>query len=322
MPRPSFPRAPGSRSKTLLKFALTILAVAALNACSMARDAFRVDNAFSFEGELEGVKGDDPDNVAIDAERRPINLDTFHFPEVDDTGAMAGETAYKMAIGPGNKAERNRLLNFLLQRSNAVCDEHRGAIISDAALGNTIFSGLTTLLGGTAAIVTGATAARVLGGTAAMSSGMQSNFNLEIYREQFAGLIVRGIEKDRADFKAGSIDKGMSDGVDVYPLDRGITDIAVYHQKCSFYSGLMKLTEAIERPTFTAAKLDTALATLAKLREDLITEIEKLLTRLDGDSPPEAQAVWSAALAQARSRLQVVESDMLAKQSIRASLTQ
>ena len=323
MPRPRFPRALGSRSETLLKFALPILAIAALNACSYVRGAFRVDNAFYFEGELQDVKADDPDNRAVDAERRPINLDTFRFPEVDDAGGTASDTAYKMAVAPGNKAERNRLLNFLIQRSNAVCDEHRGAIMADAALGNTIFSGLTTLLGGTAALVTGATAARVLGGTAAMSSGIQSNFNLEIYREQFAGLIVRGIEKDRADFKAGTIDKGMSDDVDDYPLDRGITDVAVYHQKCSFYSGLMKLTEAIERPTFTPEKLDAALATLTETRKILVGEIDTMLTDPAKDSDiPEVQAAWRTKLVQAQNRLQVIEADMLAKQAIRASLTQ
>ena len=111
MPRPSFPRAPGPRSKTLLKFALPILAVATLTACSLARDAFRVDNAFYFEDELQEPETTDLDYAAEKAERQAINLDEFHFPDLKD-----GETAYVEAIrapGPMKAEMRNRLLAYL-----------------------------------------------------------------------------------------------------------------------------------------------------------------------------------------------------------------
>ncbi len=87
----------GSRSETLLKVALPILAVAALTACSLARDAFRVDNAFYFEDELQEPETTDLDYTAEKAERQAINLDKFHFPESTD-----GKTAYAEVIGSGD----------------------------------------------------------------------------------------------------------------------------------------------------------------------------------------------------------------------------
>lgn len=96
----------------------------------------------------------------------PVDLDKLKLPGQKEP---ASDSAINSA------RNRNRLQDYLFRLSDEVCLQHKADSLAAASTSNWIFSGLTLVLGGAAAIVTGESAARLLGGLAGVSNAMRDN---------------------------------------------------------------------------------------------------------------------------------------------------
>ena len=168
----------------------------------------------------------------------PVNLDKLKFPDAE-------EPAYEMAaIDPD---DRNRLQEYLKRVSGDVCQIHKSDILAVSSTVNASLSGITTILGGVGAIVTGATAARILSGSAGISNALKEDLNQNVYYNNFATAINRQIDAQRAQ-KWQEIQPKQSLGIKQYSVDAAIADIAAYHNLCSFSEAVDALATGDKRP--------------------------------------------------------------------------
>lgn len=139
---------------------------------------------------------------------------------------------------------RNAVVQELRSRSNEICDLHKAAILAHNAVFNISLGGLTTLLAGTASVV-GSFQAPIFAAGAAGTNSLRSLVNDEVYARSVAGLIVRAIEKGRLqswDALSAKLSKPYSE----YDIYAAISDAEEFHQTCSFYVGITRISEALE----------------------------------------------------------------------------
>lgn len=160
---------------------------------------------------------------------------------------------------------RNRLQVLLMERSDRICEAHKGAIVADAAAVNFALGTATTLFSTTAAVVGGELAKSILAGVAAASSAEQNLINQEVFRERFATSIVKSIDENRKAV-ADAIADHRDDTYAAYTIDDAIRDVGIYHFRCSFYQGLKFLEEAVSR---SGLNRDELLSRAARLREEI-----------------------------------------------------
>jgi len=126
----------------------------------------------------------------------PLNLKTFKFAEDDVSKDQKGELAYIRAAA--DTADRNRLQSIILDRSDAICEQHKADAFGLASNVNLVLTAITAAFSGSAAIVTGV-AASALSGGAAFITGGQAAVNENIYHKLFVGTIVAAIDKSRTE---------------------------------------------------------------------------------------------------------------------------
>jgi hypothetical protein len=129
--------------------------------------------------------------------------------------------------------------------SDEICAKHQADILSQSAATNLVLGTLTSALAGAAAIVSGLGASALAGG-AAFSNATRSGINEEVYAKHFAPAIVKDIQLERNRKKAAMENK-RGRTIAEYTLEEALFDVNEYHQSCSFYEALVRVSKATER---------------------------------------------------------------------------
>lgn len=196
------------------------------------------------------------------------------------------ESAYHKVVSepdPQKAMElRNRLLALLLQRSDVRCEQHKGDIIAQASNSNFLLTvvalGLTSA--GTATAVEAAKTA--LSAAAAAVTGTQAAMNEQIYQQLFAGTIVNAITVSRAE-KLKTIEASRLQTTTVYTVDDMIRDVQDYHQRCSFYDGLVRLHETVEHNRALQSELTKAKQQYSEQFRARMEALDAAVTKLEAE---------------------------------------
>lgn len=144
----------------------------------------------------------------------------------------------------GNEGTARNCLNYLISKSNEICELHKSHIYGDRTVANTIL-GTLALGAGIAGTMTGAGAAHFLAGSAGFLTGSQALMDKEIYRNFVFHAILVKIDANRSKFlkspRLAYLDENNSDKSIGYAKVRN--DAAEYHNLCSFYDGLKSLMD-------------------------------------------------------------------------------
>ena len=220
------------------------------------KDKFAVDPGFFFAQEVEKTNhGSGGTKPAYDPKTpTAIDLETYKFPE------NSSKTAYFLAVQDSSGAERNRLQMDLIRISDRFCEDHKSAIMANAAAINVGTNILSSLFSGGAAATTAATASRTMSGIAAFIGATRSHINEEVYYKQFAGTIVTSIEMKRSQFFSTEImgkriKGGKLSKLTEYSINEAIRDVLKYHQYCSFYRGFEEVNKAVTRGGIAKAEV-------------------------------------------------------------------
>ncbi|QOJ22661.1 MAG: hypothetical protein HRU78_02545 [Gammaproteobacteria bacterium] len=172
-------------------------------------------------------------------------------------------------------------LNYLISKSNEICELHKSHIYGDRTVSNTIL-GTLALGAGIAGTMTGAGAAHFLAGSAGFLTGSQALMDKEIYRNFVFHAILVKIDANRSKFLKSPglayLDENKDGSNTGYAKVR--SDAVEYHNLCSFYDGLKSLMdEAGLSKTEVASPL---FIEYTKLRKQVVeNEIEVLEAQLN-----------------------------------------
>lgn len=200
--------------------------------------------------------------------------------------------------------EAQNCLNYLISRSNEICNIHKSHIYGDRTVMNTIL-GTLALGAGVAGTMTGAGAAHFLAGSAGFLTGGQALMDKEIYRNFVTHAILLKIDTNRSEFlkspKLAYLNE--STGTDNTSNSREIgyakvrNDAVEYHNLCSFYDGLKSLLNEAggSNKTETAnAVLVSQFQTKKQFVENEIKKLEDQLKVANADDKKAIQAKLDA----------------------------
>ncbi len=151
-------------------------------------------------------------------------------------------TAYVRAIN--DQKAFDRLFAILVQRSDRICEVHKSDIVASSSILNTALGLAVTGLSGAGTVVAGAAVKAAVAAATTATSGSKSLINEEVYQKLFVGTIVSAIDTSRNEMLA-TIANHRKENVE-YTVDDMVRDVQEYHQRCSFYNGLVVLSEKIE----------------------------------------------------------------------------
>ncbi len=175
-------------------------------------------------------------------------------------------------------ASRNELIAKLLSRSDQVCEQHEGDIIATGSVVNLNTSLLATALSGLGAIASGVAARNLSAGSTIVSAG-KDQYNSNVYYGFITPAIVREIKKDRSE-KLTNIKSHFKDDLRAYPVSEAISDALQYHYSCSFYNGLVLLTQ--DKAKYVASYSDLALR--IKNLDDREAVLSSTITKADSSA--------------------------------------
>jgi hypothetical protein len=182
------------------------------------------------------------------------------------SGVLSG-----IATNRDNPKTRNAIQDRVIAASDQRCNVFLNYIQRHQAATNFGLGSLTSLLAGSGAIVTGATAARVLAGSAGIVTGIRAEYDQNYFYNQTVSVISKGIRQRRKSLLVEIELKRSPEKADSYTVERAVGDALLYHGGCTIAAGLEESN--------TALSLDAATASLkAKLTE--MTEINKVMMKL------------------------------------------
>lgn len=224
----------------------------------------------------------------------PFNLTRDCIPAHQDATGQCNTTASTPPSKPSTYARisemtdtnelvtwRNRFQDYLLWRSEKLCQIHKSGLMATQSGVNFGLNVLTTGVAGAAAVVT-APAANILAAVGAFSNGTRGHFNEDFYQRFVAPAMIKTIDSSRTDrlnkimAKRGiaGLDRPTFDTVTTasvtssgskvlvttqtptpnpvprkfvlmqdYTLEEAVADVERYHQLCSVTSALAVLVE-------------------------------------------------------------------------------
>lgn len=283
MPRGLIP----TRSRNATAGCVSLVVVWLTGGCTALENQYSTDPAF---GESTGRRqvstpGDSPtfdlNKDCIPAEREP-------------NGTCTPSTLKKIdSLGNTEAAAilRDRLQDYLMMRSDQMCERHRSGILSTQSVTNFAMSTVTTGLSATAAIVL-APATNILAALGAIASGTRSAFNADIYQKYVGPAVVKKINDTRADKRKEILAKRTTQPVDAakprtikpvseYTPEGAVGDVELYNQYCSFAWGLASLAETNAKFSDTALGIQQRIDVLRKQQLDNLKQAEDLTTKND-----------------------------------------
>ncbi|HDR2786320.1 TPA: hypothetical protein QCJ61_005615 [Enterobacter asburiae] len=147
-------------------------------------------------------------------------------------------------------AERNNAIYTLMTGSDEICLAYRRKLYGRDAAFNISTGTLTSLFAGVATVVTPTVTKSIFSALAMFFNSERSLVNEVVYKQMILTAVDTKIQQTR-DTKAQAIVQHLKDdGLDSYPLSRGIQDFMDYHNSCSFTEGLrLALAEGTQNPT-------------------------------------------------------------------------
>lgn len=172
----------------------------------------------------------------------------------------------------GVVSRRTQVQAELMTYADQVCDGHVAGIYSKNASTNFSLGFLTSLFAGGAAIASGR-AATNLAAESALFSGTRSLVNAEIYYGYIGPAVMREIRSMRSDLRE-QIAAKRSCSIDDYPPQEAVNDALIYHDACSFATGLASLLSKAGNTTagqdkLRGAQLEAMAARLAEKKKEL-----------------------------------------------------
>jgi hypothetical protein len=160
----------------------------------------------------------------------------------------------------------------LMTYADQVCDSHIAGIYSSHSLLNFDLGFLTTLFSGGAAVAAGRTATNLAAGSA-LFSGTRSLINSEVFYGYIGPAVMREIRSLRGDLRTQITEKRAC-SVNDYPPQEAINDALIYHDACSFSTGLASLlskagSTRIGEDKLRVTQLKTMAARLTTKKEEL-----------------------------------------------------
>lgn len=182
----------------------------------------------------------------------------------------------------GSSASESSCFNYLLSRSDEICDVHKSQIYGNRTAMNTIFQILATGAG-IAGSMSGAGAAQALAGAAGFLTGGQAIMNEEIYQNLVTQAILKEIEDSQQTYKTEKQSEYSSIHTNNSPINFGKIrlDAIEYHNKCSFYTALTSLLNRSSKGNTS----NKALSVLTKKKEDVDSAITDLESKLKATDP-------------------------------------
>ena len=159
-----------------------------------------------------------------------------------------------------NKLARARLIASMAMLSDRKCELHKATIMSNANNWNVATGVATILFAGYASVARSANAAANSAAAAAATTGVQGQFNQEIYQGKLSTAILRAIDVARAKAYAKVIEGMNATGYTTVQL---VGDINNYHASCSLMAGVTELTKAIENRKPSRAEIEGKIARLS-----------------------------------------------------------
>ncbi|PPC88678.1 MAG: hypothetical protein CTY37_00350 [Methylotenera sp.] len=138
-------------------------------------------------------------------------------------------------------ALRNQKVYALIKASDKACEVHKSKIISNGSTSNFVASSSALTLAGLSAIASGV-AARNLAAASSIVTGSTAEYNSNIYYGIIVPAIIREISKDRTN-RLSKIKGKLGNQEANYPIEEAFADAMEYHHACSFYNGLLLVTE-------------------------------------------------------------------------------
>lgn len=180
----------------------------------------------------------------------PTSISSFGTANASSSSGNSGcevENAYQAAIADESGGARNRLEAVLVGHSNLICSQIEAQIVGTNDLVNFTLGETTTVLAGSGALVTGATAAKLLAGLAAMTNATRSQVDEIFYENELKAAIIQKINELRAatlqTMATASVSSGKPVLLTVYSAEDMLNAVQTYHNLCSFYVGITSLTQ-------------------------------------------------------------------------------
>ncbi|XVJ71502.1 MAG: hypothetical protein HEQ39_19310 [Rhizobacter sp.] len=202
-------------------------------------------------------------------------------------------TAFQTKVGEATtKEKRNEFVRQLMSVSNDVCESHRARIISNSNTWNISTGTVSNVLAGLGSVIPGESTKAALSAGAALSNSTRSLFNQEIYSNSLATTVVRAIDIKRQEAASAVGQFLETKSLAEYPVWVAIYDVDEYHRRCSFITGLIEVTKALETRKETKGQvlqriqlLTNQVAANKALNaaydpKSLVSEIEKLQLQL------------------------------------------
>lgn len=175
------------------------------------------------------------------------------------------------------KALREKLISTALYSSNAKCEMHKATIMSNSNNVNLFAGSAALLFSGYATVVDSVQTAKSASALATFSTGMQGQFNQEIYQSKLSTAIFKAIdiarEKQESKLLATARDGSASDETLVY-------EISKYHEKCSLLVALTEITDGLARVD-SAAQVSEKIKVLKAVKLSLSAEDKTSAAKID-----------------------------------------
>lgn len=214
-----------------------------LQACGLVREQAQVDPAVKSVQRFQGHGQPDPIIPDCSIEKWMKRADSGGSITCEYGPATKRSDAAKTVELPSLSGDsidrRTQAQAELMAYADQICNGHIAGIYSKNATFNLSLGFLTTLFSGGAAVASGR-AATNLAAESALFSGSRSLVNSEIYYGYIGPAVMTEIRAMRSDLR-DKIASKRSCSIATYPPQEAIGDALIYHDACSFSTGLSSL---------------------------------------------------------------------------------
>ncbi len=238
-------------------------AAIAMTACSTVKDAYLVDTLTKEKSDKKIAS----DLVGLSGEQYvPVPFDVYAEPFPGDTAAVRSAYTFASSDLGTSTTNRDSVMNYLIDRSDKICHTHEAGIVTTGAASNFVFSEGASILGGLGALLKPASTAAALSGSAALVNATRDNFDQTFFQNLLAGAVVKSIEGTRLQ-KKNSLIVHVGKDRETYTTAQMIADVDDYHSSCSFYAGIVALTDAAARIGTSGDELRARITDLVARRD-------------------------------------------------------
>lgn len=250
-----------------------------LSGCSLtgsSSEMYAVDNAVLPQRNVPGTEGkESPTKFPLTSKDSPdpIDLARFRLPGYGPKSLPALAMISTTPDAQEARALRDQLIVSLLSHSDKICKIHKANIIGNAGAANFGTGLAAAILSSISAIIGQQTAKTALSAAATVVTGGRAMINQHFYANFLAPAILREIDKLRED-ELGRIELRMkTDSIHDYPVESVVRDLTRYHNRCSFYKGLVALTDDKDKfiNVLSREQIDQEICILEKENEELVS---------------------------------------------------